>query len=220
MALPRRSSENANKKGKEFDPIPNLPLGEHEARLVYVADLGIQEGREHKGEKKPDVQQISLGFEVVGQTVEIDGEEKPRYLWLNPFNIYHKLTEKGKELEYYSIFDPSASEGEVADWDAQLGKPCSIRISHNNGKGKNEGKVFDNISGILAIPEKYQAGVAPATLEVGVGDADDEDNPVNAALFGLTKWVFDRRIDAAPKKEAPKKNDAIPDDDFDDDIPF
>jgi len=199
MGLQRRSVGGGS-NDKDFDPIENLKEGEHEARLVYIADLGIQEGMVWKGEQKPPAQQIALGYEIVGQTVTLDGEEKARYMWGSPFNIFKNLTEKGKELPLYQVFEPDAEAGGDADWEAQLGKPCSVRVKHAKGKGDNEGRVFDNIAGVNPIPEKYQDGVEDATLEFGVGNADegDDENPVNAALFGLAKWVFDKRIKAAP----------------------
>jgi len=199
MALTRRT-EGTNTGGSGA-AIPNLPEGEHEGRLVYVADLGLQVN-EYKGEVKPDTQQIALGVEIVGQTIELDGKTVPRFLWTKPFNIFSTMTEKGRELKFYSVFDSSANEGEVPDWDGQLGSPCTVVVKHANG---NDGAVFDNISSLLPIPAKYQDGVELATLDFGIGDSEDPDDVVNKALFGLAKWVFDRRIGAQEKvDEAPK----------------
>ena len=206
----------------------NLDEGDYEARLVYVADLGMQEGMVWKGEQKPPAQQIALGFEVVGKTVEIDGVETARLLWLQPFNIYRNLNEKGKELKYYSVFDRSAGDGDDADWEAQLGKVCSINVVHSKGKGENADRVYDNISDVSAIPSKYQEGIAEATLEVGVGNSDetDDENHVNAALYGLSKWIFDRRLDAPAKADPAATSGTVVGDSlsavdgFDEDIPF
>jgi hypothetical protein len=185
MALTRRtesSGESAN--------IPNLEAGEHEGRLVYVADLGLQR-KEYKGQFQGDIQQIALGIEIVGQTVEIDGEERPRYMWTKPFYIYQTLTEKGTELKMYNVFDPSASDGEIPDWEAQLGKACNVIVEHV----EKDNKTYDNIKAITPIPAKYQDSVDALTMTPAIGDSEDKDNVVNAALFGLAKFVFDKKLD-------------------------
>tara|TARA_R110002153_G_scaffold63764_1_gene170988 strand:- start:2314 stop:2955 length:642 start_codon:yes stop_codon:yes gene_type:complete len=199
----------------------NLEAGEHEGRLVYVADLGLQE-REYMGETKPPAQQLSLGIEIIGQTVSIDNKDVPRILWTKPFNIFYTLTEKGNEMKYYSVFDFNAAEGGVADWDAVLGKPCNVVVKHTKGKGENSNRVYDNISSLTPIPLKYQEGVAPAlTTNMAVGDADDENNAASSALFGLAKFVFDKRITVMkPQLAVIEGSKSDEDDDFEDDIPF
>jgi hypothetical protein len=211
MALTRRT-ENTSKKSDVV--IDNLDEREYEARLVMVADLGLQE-QEYAGEKKNPAQQVSLGLEILGETITVDGEERPRILWTKPFNIFATLTEKGNELKYYSVFDPSAEAGELPDWDAQLGKPCSVFIKHTTS-GDN---VYDNISKVVAIPSKYQDNVPPATAEMGVGDADDADNMVTKSLFGLAKYVFDKRIGGNAADSSTEEESTS--DDFDDsDVPY
>jgi len=189
MALARRTESTGSSSGGS--DIPNLEAGEHEGRLVYVADLGLQK-QEYKGEVKPDAQQIALGIEIVGQTIELDGKEVPRYLWTKPFNIFATLTPKGNELKMFSVFDPSANEGELPDWEAQLGKPCSVVVEHVH----KDDNVYDNIKSVLSIPAKYQDGVEAASLSPAIGDSDEADNVVNKALFGLAKYVFDKRVQA------------------------
>ena len=87
MAI-KRTGEVSKKN--DLDPIPNLEAGEHEGRLRYVADLGLHTN-EYKGEVKPNVQKLALGIEIVGETIEIDGETKPRLLWTSAFNIFHQM---------------------------------------------------------------------------------------------------------------------------------
>lgn len=210
--LKRRAG--STKTEKDFDPIPNLEPGEYEARLVYVADLGLHTS-DYLGEIKPDVQKIALGFEIVGKTITLDGVEVPRQLWMKPINIYDVLTPKGNELIYYKIFEPKAEAEEEADWEAQLGKPCALRIENVKGVGNNEGKVFDNITDVMVIPEKYRGGVAAVTMEMGIGDADDEDNLVTKAMYGLVKYIYGERI----KEEVTNNTPTVDDVDYDDD-PF
>ncbi len=188
MTLRRRSEQQSNSTGD----YAKLEDGEHEGRLVYVADLGLQT-REFKGEVKSPAQQISLGIEILGQPVSIDGEEKPRVLWTQPFNVFHEMSEKGNEFKFYKVFDTKARVETVADWDSVLGCPCNVSVGKRQSADKT--KEYDNIDALTPIPAKYQGNVPAAELEPCIGDADDDSNLCTLALFGLAKFVYDKRLE-------------------------
>ena len=197
MALNRNTpSGNSEKKEMKYT---NAPEGENEARLCYVADLGLQ-AKEYMGESKGNVQQLSLGFEIVGQYVEINGEKKPRLLWTKPFYIYQTMGEKSKEFEYYKVFEPIAEPETVPNWEAQLGKPCNVIVKHVAGKGDKANIKYDNVIGIGTIPAKYQANVPSMEMKPAVGDTNDPENPAQKSLFGLAKIMYDRRIAGEQKQ--------------------
>ena len=194
MAIKRRGEQQTTERS---DPIPNLEAGEHEGRLRYVADLGLHTN-EYKGDKKPDVQKLALGIEIVGETVEIDGEQVPRLLWTQPFNVYYSMNENGKELALFRVFKPTAREGEVADWDSVLDEPCNVVVIHTKGRGDNADRTFDNIDVLNAIPAKYKDDVEDGLItDSCTGDVDDDENPAQKATFGLTRWFIERRIEEA-----------------------
>ena len=143
MAIKQRVKEESVSEDFEV-----MEAGEYEARLVYVADLGVQEGMEWKGVKKADRQQLALGLEILGKTVEIDGVVKPQIMWTQPFNIFSNLLDLGKELPFYKTFEGGAKDGDSADWDKQLGKPCNVTIEHVQGKGDNSGNTYANLGSI------------------------------------------------------------------------
>ena len=186
MAFKRKGAERTGGTG-DYAKLNN---GEYDGRLAYVADLGIQ-AREFKGETKEPCQQMALGIEICGEHVTIDGQEMPRVLWTQPFNVFFKLSEKGNEFKYFRVFDTAAVEGEVADWDAVLGAPCTVVVGKRSGK---DGKEFDTIVALNPVPVKYRKDHPKGELEAGIGDSDDPDNAVNQALFGLVKYVFDKRL--------------------------
>lgn len=180
----------------------NLPEGEHEGRLVLVADCGWHVD-EYKGERKGPFLKAALGIETVDSDVEINGEKQPRLLWTRPFNVFPALTERGKEMEYYSVFDPKAEPGFSSDWESQLGKPCNVIVKHV----KSKDRTFDNIDKLTPIPAKYQDKVSKNRIET---DAWGEKS--QSKLFGLAKWMKDNEPDNN-KKEAGNGED------FDDPIP-
>lgn len=193
---------------QENNEYKNLTNGEYEGRLVYVGDLGMQE-RSYMGETKPPAQQLSLGIEILGESVVIDGQERPRILWTKPFNVFSTMNEKGNEFKYYKVFESSAKPDTTAQWESVLGRPCNVNIIQVQGKNANADKVYDNIDTIGAIPAKYQDGVDASTVtDMSVGDASDENNTATKALFGLAKYVFDKRLDATVTPET--KADSAP----------
>jgi hypothetical protein len=216
MAI-NRVSPQAEKSTSTIE-YTNVAEGEHEGRLVYVADLGLQE-RNFAGEEKPPAQQLSLGIELVGQEQTLsDGGTLPRILWSKPFNIFQTMNERGNEYKYYKMFVPTARDGEVADWDKVLGMPINVVVSHS----KSGDRTYDNISSMSAIPAKYQDQVPPAaTAQMSVGDAEDENNVATKAMFGLVKYLHDKRVNGpVVEKSTPVKAKAVADTEFAEEIPF
>ena len=124
---------------------------------------------------------------------------------------------KRNKLSYYSVFDSRAEDGQVPGWEAQVGKPCSVRVVHVTS-GEN---TYDNIGALLPIPEKYQEGVPPATIEPAIGDADDPNNVVTKGLWGLPKFVYDKRIGGGSSNAPPANHPAASQGpSFDEDVPY
>jgi len=175
--------------------------------------------RNFAGEEKPPAQQLSLGIELVGQEQTLsDGGTLPRILWSKPFNIFQTMNERGNEYKYYKMFVPTARDGEVADWDKVLGMPINVVVTHS----KSGDRTYDNISSMSAIPAKYQDQVPPAaTTEMAVGDAEDENNIATKAMFGLVKYLHDKRVNGpVVEKSTPVKAKAVADTEFAEEIPF
>ena len=169
----------------------NLTEGEHEARLIYVADCGMQP-REYRDDFKTPAQQISLCFEVLGSTVKVDGVEQPRTIWSKPFNIFGSMSGLSTEYAMFKAFVPTVQEDTVADWKSVLGKPVNIIIKHFK---KDADTTYDNVAGLSSIPMKYQDKVEPAiTPDFSIAGCEDEDSPAIKNLFGLAKFVHEKRI--------------------------
>jgi len=192
----------------------NLAAGDYEGRLVYVADLGIQKPFDLKDKPK---HKIALGIEILGHTVDVNGEQKPRMLWSRSFNIFNTLTELGTETKMYRIFNPKAKIGQAPDWESALGKPCNVIVGHDV-KGS---ATYDKIVDITPIPSKYQDNVADATItNMAVGDENDPDNPAQRAMYGLTKWQFENTRLSGKTSKAKIAEPDVDDVPLDDAIPF
>lgn len=214
MAL-NRINTSASKNTDTESNFTRLGSGEYEGRLVYIGDLGLQE-RNYKGEEKPPCQQITLGIEIIGS----DNNGEPRFLWTRPFNIFYKMSDKSVEYKMYKVFNQNAQPDTVADWDAVMGEPCTVVVQ--TVKSKDGSTEYDNVSDILPIPAKYRKDVGPARITPVIGDCDDDSNPATAALYGLAKFIWDKRITDAPKvaqkpAKAKQQPSAI---DITDDVPY
>lgn len=204
MALNRRTPENTPER--EDGPIWDNLEGdtEYEGRLVMVADLGLQE-KKYKGDYQGDFPQISLGIEIIDEGMDDDdGNYLPRVLWTRPIYIYSKMDAKSKEYEYYKVFDPKAKADTVPDWEAQLGKPCNVYVINV----EDGDKVYDNISDLTRVNPKYVDNIGDAESELGIGDADDPEDPVTRQLRGLAGYVWKHRVgaeDSSEKDEEPAK---------------
>jgi len=187
MSLNRQSPQgtSSSESNNEYE---NLAAGEHEGRLVYVADLGFHT-KEYQGEFKGNFQNLSLGIEIVGKTFKMDDKEHPVMMWSRAFPLYDTLNEKAGEYAAYKAFVPTAVEGDVPDWEAQLGKPVNVIVTHTKDK-KDASKVYDNIGSLISIPTKYQEGVTAATITPSAGNGEE----VVKALYGLSKWLFERQL--------------------------
>jgi len=216
MGFERKSA--AQPKAANTMEYENLTEGEHEARLIYVADCGMQL-REYKGEVKSPAQQIALCFEVLGSTVKVDGVEQPRIIWSKPFNIFGRMSGLSTEYSMYKAFVPTAKEDTVADWKGVLGKPVNIIIKHFK---KNADTTYDNVASISPIPTKYLDGIDDAiTTEFSIAGSEDEDAPAIKNLFGLAKYIHENRISST--KNIPTATEARPvseEESFSESVPF
>ena len=213
MGFERNSSVKKESK-IEYE---NLTEGEHEARLIYVADCGMQL-REYKGEVKSPAQQIALCFEVLGSTITVDGVEQPRIIWSKPFNIFGRMSGLSTEFEMFKAFVPTAQEETVADWESVLGEPVNIIIKHFK---KDADTTYDNVAGLSSIPSKYQDKVEPAiTTDFSIAGCEDEDAPAIRNLFGLAKFIHDKRISSNSTASTEQAQPVSEVETFDDEVPF
>lgn len=189
MALNAKEVEYNNNNRVEQ---PALEAGTYPARLVQVIDLGIQEQQPFKGEPKPPAHMIMTTYEFVDEfIVDEEGEpveDKPR--WLSEDFVLHSLdSELAKSTKRYLALDPDAGKAN-GDWTKLIGEPVMVTIVANPGKGKNAGKVFNNIVSTSAMRKK-EADKLPALKNEGkIFDIDDVSTI--DILMTLPKWIQDK----------------------------
>ena len=188
MALnARKVPSNNNKDRVEQEPIE---AGSYPARVVQILDLGLQPQRPFEGEDKPPAHEIMMTYEFLDEFIKDengeDVEDKPR--WLSETFPFRSLdSDLAKSTKRYRALDPE--EVHEGDFTALVETPCTVTVVNNAGKGKNAGKVYNNIAAVSAMRPK-DARTAPALVnEPKVFVLDEPDLTV---FLSLPQWLQDK----------------------------
>lgn len=213
---------NGNKSKADFG-IPEE--GTVAARVVQIIDLGVQERLQWADEDpKPPCRQFCFTFEIPADRVEIDGESKPRWFWLNHVNVI-KGAERGKLYDIIRACCGSSFDGDLS---SLIGKALMISIEHREiQSGKNRGKVTAKITNFAGVPKGFD--VPELENETLIFDFD---SPTEETWDKLPDWMKERVKEAVNFEGSAMDhfiggggsacNKPTDDDlgDFDDDIPF
>lgn len=188
-------------KDRAKPKVPPVEPGVYIGICVGVIDLGEQYSETFKKFSND----VKIVWELVGETVEVDGEVKPRQL-SKDFSV--ALSQKSKLRAFLSSWNGKQySDEEFSELDLfdQLGKACQLNVV------LNETQEYANIDNLMPLPKGMPA---PTTETAFVRwDMDKWDDEVFKAL---PEWVQDKI-----KKSTQYQKDHIPTDmvDFDDQAP-
>lgn len=174
MPLNMNKTPSSNDKQRAL-----IPKGQHMARIVQIIDLGLQPQRPYKGQEKAPAYELYITFEFPNQRIEIDGESRP--MWKSR-RIKVSTNEKSTCYKWYFSLDPENMYG--GDWSKLIEKECAVLIAHDQGQGKNEGRVFDRIADIVPVME----GVSVPPLE-NDSVLFDLMSPVMEVFENMPDWL-------------------------------
>ena len=212
------------------------------ARLCRVIDLGLQKRPPYQGQEKAPAYMIRLTFELPDQLINVDGEDKPR--WIDK-EINLSQHEKSTSLKWFNILDPqNESRG---DWGKLVGTPCMLNITHRTDKKdrthanigdllpvmkgmevgalQNPTVVFDtsnpNVEVFQRLPDFLQEKIK-SNLEFQNSKLDRLLSDLPVAASASTGDVHDEKAeeDVSPQAQKPAPTINVDVADFDDDIPF
>lgn len=146
--------------------IPALEPGVYMAKCFMVADIGEQmQDFEGKEVWKP---QVIIGWEIEGESVEVDGESRPRtfYKWYTM--SLHKRSKLRPDLETWR--GKPFTEEELAGFDLRniIGAGCQLQLETAT---KQDGSTYSRIKAIMALPRGVQ--VTPPSQRIAF-DLDAE----------------------------------------------
>jgi len=157
-------------KDRARPKVPPVEPGVYYAICVGVIDLGEQYSEKFKSYSN----KLRIVWELVGETVEIDGEQKPRQL----SKEFTFSSNKKSNLRAFltSWNGRTYNDEEFADLELfdQIGKACQLQVVLND-TGE-----YANIDSIMAIPK----GVTVPTTDTTpiIWDMDNWDDDLFAAL--------------------------------------
>lgn len=182
------------------NPIPSK--GDQLGVLIQVIGLGLQEGGEWQGEKKPDKVKVRFTYELPEETAEFDGEEKPLIVSEEfPLSSHEKSTCVAR----LDALDPNNETD--GDLEKLLGRTCLVSIGHREGKGKHQGRTFANITGV-AGKNKYMPEVKREDIfnPLVTFDPSNPDIEVFEALPEFLQNKINSRLDGGPITGAPAQS--------------
>lgn len=154
-----------------------------------VIDLGLQP-QTYNGETKDPKIEIMTTYELSDEFMKDDEgneiKDKPRWQ-SETFTLNSLNSDKAKSTQRYLALDPNLEHD--GDWAKLLSTPATITVVNNPGKGKNKGKVFNNIASVSTMRAKDAEKLPPL-----VNDARyfDMDNPDVELFLTLPQFVQDK----------------------------
>ena len=126
---------------------PPVEPGVYMAVCIGFIDLGEQYSEMFKSYSNKGM----YVWELPGETIEVDGEQKPRQL-SKEFTI--SASKKGNLRGFIESWNSkSYSDDEFMDFDLfeQIGKPCQLNVV------LNESKEYSNVDNLMPIPKGFPA---------------------------------------------------------------
>lgn len=144
-------------KNRAKPKIPPVEPGVYIAVCVYSIDLGEQLC-EFKDKSKSYNNQVQLGFELIGETVEIDGKQEPRTLsrTLNFTRSKNGSLRKFVQSWLGKTFSDEAFD--EFDTNNLVGVPAQLSVM------LNESGEYANIDSIMQLPKGMSAPQATSPL--------------------------------------------------------
>lgn len=161
-------------KDRAKPSVPPVEPGVYMAACVGVIDLGKQYSEKFKNYSD----KIMLSFELLGEAVEIDGEQKPRQI--SRIFAFARGAKSGlrKFLQSWDGVMLSDEQMENEDLSKRLGRTCQLQIVLNETGDKA------NIDNVMAIPKGVQT--AKPQSEMILFDLEEFDQ---ATFDKLSDWT-------------------------------
>lgn len=185
-------SLNAKNKSSNTNKVEQDPLvaGTYPCRIVHIIGLGMQPQRAYQGVPKDPIDELMLTYESADEfTKDEEGnieEDRPRWFSEN-FPFYGLYAENAKSTKRYKALDPDLSFD--GNWPQLAGAPIGVVLSKTAGKGKHEGKFFNNVEGLSPLRSKEKEGMPELIGDVKVFDFYDPDVDV---FMSFPQWIQDR----------------------------
>lgn len=182
-------------KDRAKPKLPPVEPGVYIGICVGVIDLGEQYSEKFKNYRN----EVQIVWELVGETVEVDGEQKPRQL-SRTFSV--AASKKSSLRGFVSGWNGvQYSDDQFADLDLfdQAGKVCQLNVVLND-TGE-----YANVDSVIPLPKGMPASKTDTPLILW-----NMDNWTNEGFEALPEWVQEKI-----KKSTQYQKDHTPGDSID-----
>ena len=176
---------SAQTSGSSFPP---LEAGSYPAVCYGIVDIGKQYNENYK-KSSP---KIIIMWEIPGETITIDGEEKSRVISQTYTVSLNEKATLRKDLAAWRGRDFTDEELKSFDLKSILNAPCLLNIVHK----ESNGRTYANIGGIMQLPKGVKR--PRGTLEPIIFDLDTSDLD---ELKELPEWIQKRITESVSYKE-------------------
>lgn len=185
-------------KRKKRTTVPPLAGGTYLGICIGIIDIGEQYNQNFKNY----ADKLMLLFEISGETVNVDGEDKPRWLSREYTASLNEKAALYKHLVAWRSRDFTEGEldtdGDGFDIESMLGQPCMLTVIVKDG----DNGTYNRIENIAALPKGVPA---PTTeQELLAYDIDERDEEVFAKL---PEWIQDKIKKSTQFAENPPEDD-------------
>ena len=156
--------------------IAPLEAGTYPAICYGLVDIGWQYNEAYK-KSSP---KLIIMWEIPGETITIDGEEKSRVISQTYTVSLNEKATLRKDLTSWRGKDFTDEELKAFDIRSILNVPCLLNIIHK----ESNGRTYANISGIMKLPKGVK--VPRGTMEPVVFDLDASDLD---EIKELPEWI-------------------------------
>ena len=164
-------------KDRAKPKVPPVEAGVYMAVCIGFVDLGEQYSEKFKNYSYKGM----YIWELPGETIEIDGEQKPRQLSKEFAISASNKSNLRKFIETWNSKSYSDEEFMEFDLFEQIGKPCQLNVV------LNETKEYANVDNLMPIPKGFPA---PTTsTEFIRWDMDAWDDAVFAKI---PEWIQEK----------------------------
>ena len=200
--------------GAGFEPVPP---GTYPAVCYMMVGIGEQFSERFQNSSK----QLIIGWQIPGETIEIDGEEKPRIVTKQYTASLNTKAKLRSDLIAWRGRDFTDEELKGFDIRKIVGAPCMVSVIH---KQSSNGKVYANVTGVLALPKDMPKPTVSSPDDFVVYDV--ESDPLTG-IDELPQWIADRIKKSTTYEErlyaegaAPPEFTEITDEESEDSLPF
>ena len=160
-------------KKKTKSSVPPLDADTYPAVCIGVVDLGEQHSEMYKNYQN----KVMFLFEICGETVDVDGEAKPRWL-SKEFTL--SLSEKSNLAKTIASWTGVELTEDTYDVTQLIGKPAMVVVTVK----ETDNGTFNDITVIASPPKKMQMpGAESETICFEIENWDDE------VFAKLPEWI-------------------------------